>query len=232
MECFICDSTKCEDLSICNVKTKYQKIPITLILYDFIGSDFEIAIGNEDRICEMCKNVFDELDLLRYKLNNIENIFSHKLHRKYQFDRTKELPIIRLDEQTANCFINGQQGQKFQCVKCSYSTDFVDCLTPHSLLHRIEHTIQDFQINEFSCETCHLILPSECLFKEHILLFHSSRDDRNDIASENILDSGDVDRVDVDLELAESLSHKSQQNVECTVSILLCLFENNLIIFF
>ncbi|XP_055324162.1 zinc finger protein OZF-like [Sitodiplosis mosellana] len=205
MECFMCGSVHDADLSICNATTKYQKIPFTSILDNFIGSDCEIAIGHEDRICQMCKAIFDELDLLRYKLDNIENILTHKLHRKYKFDSTKELPAIRLDEQTAIGFVHGQNGHKFQCESCSFSTDFLDCLTPHSLMHQNEHTTADLQINEFSCKTCHLILLSEYSFEEHMRLFHSEGDDEKNLTS----DLANVDGFNEDFE------HGNQPTVEC-----------------
>lgn len=209
MECVICDSVQINDISICNARTKYRKISLVSLLDDFIGSDFEIAIGNDERICRMCKVIFDELDLLRFKLKNIENIIAHKLHRKYKFDRTKELPAIRLDEQTANTFIKGQNGQKFQCENCTFSTDFLDCLTSHNLMHQNEHNVEHIEISDFPCENCHLILPTEYLFRKHNRLFHSDGDDHIDFSLENTrTDLGDVDG---DLE---------QDAIECTVSMI------------
>lgn len=211
MECFMCDSVQCANLIICNAKTKYRKIPLTSILYDFIGSDFEIAIGNEERICEMCKMIFDEFDRLRCKLDNIENILTHKLHRKYKFDSRNELPAIRLDEQTANRFAIGQNEQKFQCKNCSFSTDFLDCLTPHNLMHQNQSAVDDLHFIEFPCKNCRVILPTEVLFREHNRLFHSDENGENSFLLVN--GRSNVDEISADLE----------ETIECTVSMILDL---------
>lgn len=211
MECFLCDNVHLVCASIDSAITKYRKIPLTSILDDFIGNDFEIGIEPDDRICEMCKWTFDELDLLRYKLNNVENILTHKLHRKYKFDSEQELPAIRLDKQTANDFINGKNGRKFQCERCSFSTDFLDCLTPHSLMHH--NAVKDGEIiNEFACKSCSVILPTEHSFEQHKQLFHSDGNVSKNFTSENYTE------FSVDDQIEDNLEHDNQQTFNCTVS--------------
>lgn len=197
-ECFLCTNIGTINLKVANTITKYQKIPITSILHAFAGNEhIEIAIANSDSICLMCKLLLDELDCMRFKLQNIENMIAYKLHRKYQFDDIEnKLPAIRLDAQTHNLYGCGSNGHKFQCMKCSFSTDFQDCLFPHNLYHQCadgiaENRIVEASIDDFPCEQCQLILPSEDLSKQHMKMFHATVE----TALENQLDVDDLNEM-------------------------------------
>lgn len=207
MECFLCDCIENVDMNICNVTTKYREIPLTLILHEFIGSDAEVAIENEEAICQTCKHMLDKLDLYRYKLSNIENCIAHKLHRKYKFD--SELPTIRLDEETASIFVNGKNGQRFECLMCSFSTDLIDCLMPHNLMHRNYDTVDDTNIQDFMCNACQIMLPSEVLLNQHMHLFHpiTAVECRDSVESEASVD------------LADKEENGETETMECIVSI-------------
>lgn len=209
MECFLCDNMECDDLNIWNSNTKYRNIPLSFILYEFMRNDVEIAIEIDERICQMCKLLLDELDLVRYKLVNIENILAHKLHRKYKvIDSSKALAAIRIDEQAANLFACGNSNEStFKCKKCSYSTNFQDCLVPHTLIHRENATENSHPIMDFQCKHCHLILPSEILLHEHLDLFHS-----NETADDNSTD------LTIETLCDETLECDNKQ-IECIVSL-------------
>lgn len=223
IECFLCSNMGTVNLKISNTITKYQKIPINSILHAFAGNEhIEIAITNTDSICLMCKLLLDELDCMRLKLRNIENIIAHKLHRKYQFDDIEsKLPAIHLDEQTTNLYGYGKNGHKFQCMKCSFSTDFQDCLFPHNLYHLCgesiaENKIAEADIDDFPCENCQLILPSEELFKQHMTMFHAPI----------IIDNQQIDLND------EDLDEQQQKSFQCEVSVSNSKnHSNNLLIF-
>lgn len=175
MECFLCTGRDSVNLKICNATTKYQRIPIASILHGFAGNDnIEIAITNTDAICLMCKLLLDEYDCMRNELRNIQNIIAYKLHRKYQFDDNHSmLPAIRLNEDTANLFVCGNNEHRFQCAQCSFSTDFQDCLLPHSLYHHSITAIPVAANDDFACKNCQLILPSVVLFDRHATIFHA-----------------------------------------------------------
>lgn len=187
-------------LNISSTTTRYQKIPINSILDAFAGNEhIEIIITNTDAICLMCKLLLDELDCMRFKLQNIEQMIARKLHRKYQFDEVEcKLPAIRLDEQTAKLYgCGGGSGHKFQCTKCVFSTDFQDCLFPHSLYHRCADRIEGNKAidgataNDFPCENCQLILPTEELFKQHMVIFHASETECRQMDPDDNVDGGD-----------------------------------------
>lgn len=212
IECFLCTNIGTIKLKISNTITKYQKIPISSILHTFAENEhIEIVITNTDSICLMCQLLLDELDCMRFKLRNIENMIAYKLHRKYQFDDIEnELPAIRLDEPTINLYDCGNDGHKFQCIKCSFSTDHQDCLFPHRLYHQCadnitENKIADATIDDFACDNCRLILPSDELFKQHMKMFHAPL--------ETALENQQIDLVGVD-------SDQLQQNpLQCKVSV-------------
>lgn len=183
-ECFLCSTPATVKLNISNTTTRYQKIPINSILDAFAGNEhIEIVITNTDAICVMCKLLLDELDCMRFKSQNIEQMIARKLHRKYQFDEVEcELPAIRLDEQTTKLYgCGGKSGHKFQCTKCVFATDFQDCLLPHSLYHQCAYSLEgnktiDGAAEDFACKNCQIILPTEELFKQHMTMFHASVD--------------------------------------------------------
>lgn len=170
----MCDRIESGNQNIAKTSTKYRKVPLSCILYEMFGNDIEIAIGSDETICKMCALLIDELDWLRFNLSNIETIVAHKLHRKYKYS-TVEMRRIRLDKQTAELFASST-GRRFQCKTCSFSTNFVDCLLPHNLVHQHEHDDAYQSTDEYSCENCQLILPSEASLKQHQLLFHEIED--------------------------------------------------------
>lgn len=175
VECFLCTDVELVNLNISNTSTKYQNIPISSILHAFAGNDrIEIAITNADEICLICKRLLDELDYTRAKVQNIENIIAHKLHRKYRFDDIERtLPTIRLDHGTADAYTCGENNHKFQCTQCSYSTNFPDNLFPHHLNHQCADVNSENEIVNFPCQICRIILPSKILFNQHMATFHS-----------------------------------------------------------
>lgn len=217
MACFLCDCALEELLSNFDTSTKHQQIPLSSILQEFIGSDVELAIASEERICQMCKLLFDEIDFLRHKLKNAENILYHKLNRTYKLNINNQLPAIRLDEQSANLFDKGDSKRKFNCKKCEYSCDFIDCLIPHSLLHKHIASVEESSIDDFVCKECNLILSSLELFKQHLELFHIV--DQVDTSESNSI--GEIDGFN------DSSTEQDNEGLsECPViSILLHFFE-------
>lgn len=214
VECFLCMSLEMINLNISNTLTKYQKLPITSILHNFAGNDrIEIVITNADIICCVCKRLLDELDLMRTKLQNIENIVVHKLHRKYRFnDIERKLPAIQLDEPTTNLYILGNDNHKFQCVQCPFSTNFQDCLFPHLLHHQCADIDSAQPTDDFACENCRIILPSKVLFNQHMTTFHISQ---NTHAEQNQIDwaHGDDDHN------THKVNDQIQENLfQCLVS--------------
>lgn len=217
-ECFLCTNAATVKLNISETTTRHQKLSIASILHAFAGNEhIEIAITSTDSICLMCKLLLDELDCMRFKLKNIENMIAHKLHRKYQFDDIEsKLPAIRLDEQTTKLYgCDGRSGHKFQCMKCVFSTNYQDCLFPHSLYHQCADNIaanklvvDDVAIDDFPCKNCQIILPSEELFKQHMTAFH--------VSTETSIENSQTDLNDTD---DDATDHSSDEKFQCKVSI-------------
>lgn len=205
MECFLCDSVQNVELIICNTSTKYRNIPLTSILQELAGNEIEIVIENTDAICKPCQQLLDQMDLLHTELNNIENIFVHKLHRKYRLDNGKRLPAIRVDEQTINLYSAGEYARQFQCNQCTFSTDFADNLMLHRLLH--QNAASSFRgsetANELLCEFCDIILPSNELFNQHQTTFHPPN---NDAINQN------------NTEIADTIHLLPENDLQCPVS--------------
>lgn len=217
-DCFLCSNIAVVKLNICSTATRYQKIPLNSILDAFAeDAHIEIAITSADAICLMCKLLLDELDCMRFKLKNIEHMIAHKLHRKYQFDDVEcKLPAIRLDEHTANLYgCGGKNGDKYQCMNCVFSTNFQDCLFPHMLYHQCADSIEGNKAidgattNDFPCENCRLILPTEELFSRHMSMFHASMDIK--------IENGQMDPGDQDDDGGGC--HSNDKGFQCKVSL-------------
>lgn len=204
MECFLCDNVDIVHLNIHKSSTKYRKIPLTSILHEYAGKNIEIVIGTEEKICQTCKLLLDEWDLSQHRLRNIENVIAHKLHRKYHIDARETLPPIKLGESTANLYGTGETGQRFQCRRCSFSTNFIDCLVPHSLFHQNIDNDDDLEIENFPCTNCHLTLPSKASLIAHFSTFHDEDQNNPSINTED----GDC---------SENTS-KPNETLQCTVS--------------
>lgn len=223
-ECFLCSTPATVKLNISNTTTRHQKIPINSILDAFAGHQhIEIVITNTDSICLMCKLLLDELDCMRFKVQNIEQTIARKLHRKYQFDAVEcGLPAIRLDEQTTKLYgCGGKSAHKFQCTKCAFSTDFQDCLFPHCLYHQCADGIEGNKaidgavVEDFPCESCQLILPTGKLFQQHMTMFHASVD--TEIVNKQIDTSDHVDDVDC----------TNEETFQCKVSVFATLLKKS-----
>lgn len=81
---------------------------------------------------------------------------------------------IRLDERTANLFTCGNDGHPFQCTRCSFVTDFQDCLLPHELYHQFATIPAAAAENDdLTCEKYRLISPSKISFEQHLTKFHA-----------------------------------------------------------
>lgn len=220
MACFLCNCAQEKFLSNFDTITKHQQIPLSAIVNEFIGSDVEIAIESEEGICQMCKLLFDEIDILRHKLKNVENVLYHKLSRTYKLNSINQLPAIRLDEQCANLFAIGNSERKFHCKKCEYSCDFVDCLIPHNLLHKNNDSVKEYSIVDFLCNKCHLVLPSADLLKQHLELFHAIEFIENTEMSE-LNSIGTIDGI--------SESFNSEQDNEHLLKCLVNIIQSYLI---
>lgn len=178
MSCFICDLVASETHKIVDTRTSYRGIALDNVLYDFISKYFDVEIDDGDIVCDTCAALLDAMDRFRCELDNVESMLQLQITRKYKLN---EVQLCRLDDRTARRFRKGTY-QRFACVECSFETDFVDCLIPHSWRH--EH-LADFiktspvvvdrspTISRGICRSCNLAFDTDELLELHLLEFHA-----------------------------------------------------------
>lgn len=177
MTCFICDLRSTPNVyNINKIRSKYRNIPLTEIIYEFIGNSFEINVSDDAVICGTCKLLLDTIDEYNIQMENIENLLMKQIRRTYKLN-DDETQICTLDAETIKLFTKGSSENRFSCVECTFQTNIQDCLIPHSWMHtknqeRTTVSRNNHHIADHICFHCNLSFPNENWFQSHNFLFH------------------------------------------------------------
>lgn len=139
LKCFICDQ-QADNNGVFINKTKTEKSgkEYQQMLKNVIGESCTITIFDTDVFCQTCKVLIEELDSLQCESQSVTEMLSRQVFRKYNIKDTSEI-ILNVDVASAETF--EYRVNNFCCLKCDFTTNLQDGLSPHYKLHEIQDRI-------------------------------------------------------------------------------------------
>lgn len=203
MSCFICNIVDEQLFNVELSQTNDGKVIYSDLLRSLVKDSYEFEIFADDAVCPTCCVLLEEIYKFKTKAQEIENILMTQIYRKYQVEAT-EPPIYSVNEQHLELFnlLPFAQKSLYNCHKCSFSTEYVDCLVPHYKLHESEANVDVKQelLDEhvFQCTHCEELLANIGLLRFHMRLFHPEASIEDADYSIEIVDAEETAEVDSD----------------------------------
>lgn len=139
LKCFICDQqANSNGVFINKSKTEKSGKEYQQMLKNLIGDSCTITCFDTDVFCQTCKVLIEELDSLQCNYQSVTEMLSRQVFRKYNIKDTTEI-ILNIDVASADTF--EYRLNNFCCLKCDFTTNFQDAISPHYKLHEIQERI-------------------------------------------------------------------------------------------
>lgn len=188
MSCFICGLADEQLFSVDLSQTNDGKIIYSDLIQSFVKDQYEFAIFADDVVCQTCCVLLEELNEYQSKADEIKNLLMTQICRKYQVEANDTSQIYSLNEKHLDLFNLipfVQKSKKYNCRKCSFTTEHADCLVPHYKWHESEEKVdvkQEFNVEHvYQCSYCEALLANRDLLKFHNRLFHAENGDEFEV---------------------------------------------------
>ena len=145
--CFICaDDCSNSHFFLINLLTNKYKTKYTTLIGDLINPEYELRVTSENKICERCKVLCENYDVLQQETKTVKSVLARQIAHTYSIDTNQSMVYMDKSKIFVELLSNDSNPEsQYSCKLCPrYVTDCIDTVNAHILYHKI---IQENQIH-------------------------------------------------------------------------------------
>lgn len=142
--CFVC-SGDCKNSFnfLINLTSKKFKTKFTSLIGDFISSEYELRITDDNKICDRCSIIIEKYDDLKHEAQTVKSVLSRQIAKTYEIESNETMVYMDKSKIFAEVGAGSNTSKydyasKYACKLCPhFVTDSIDLINTHCLYHKI-----------------------------------------------------------------------------------------------
>lgn len=138
--CFVC-AGDCKDsyFFLINLTSKKFKTKFTTLIGDFISSEYELRITDDNKICERCAVIIEKYDELKHEAKTVKSVLGRQIAQTYGIESNETMVYMDKSKIFAELGAGSvNKTSKYSCKLCPhFVTDSIDLINTHCLYHKI-----------------------------------------------------------------------------------------------